>query len=273
MKRADIAIELGVSPSTVTRRAGRLGYPIRGRRPSRFDWPAIQAYHDAGHSLRECRLRFGFSVGAWDSAISRGELVPHPVRRQPVTGATRERVRALLAQGLSQAAIARRLAISPPTVSYHARRLGLPASAPAARRFDWDAIQRSYDSGLSVGECAALHGFSRCAWNDAVRRGAISARPLAMPLEQLLGARRNRNHLKQRLFALGLKEPICEACGLSQWLGRPLTLALHHVNGRGHDNRLENLQLLCPNCHSQTDNFAGRNRRALSAPRPPVGSA
>jgi hypothetical protein len=49
----------------------------------------------------------------------------------------------------------------------------------------------------------------------------------------------------------------------------PLTLALHHVNGVGDDNWLENLQLLCPNCHSQTDTFAGRN----AAARAPVAIA
>lgn len=122
-------------------------------------------------------------------------------------------------------------------------------------------IQRSYDVGLSVRECAELYGFSSCAWSDAVRRGAVTPRPRAMPLEQLLGGRRNRNHLKQRLFELGLKENSCEICGCSEWCGLPLSLALHHINGRPHDNRLENLQLLCPNCHSQTQNFAGRNHR------------
>jgi len=45
-------------------------------------------------------------------------------------------------------------------------------------------------------------------------------------------------------------------------LGDPLALALHHVNGDNCDDRLENLALLCPNCHSQTENFAGRNVRS-----------
>src|SRR5690242_7121913 len=47
--------------------------------------------------------------------------------------------------------------------------------------------------------------------------------------------------------------------GSTDWLDQPLALALHHVNGDKCDDRLENLALLCPNCHSQTENFAGRN--------------
>jgi Zn finger protein HypA/HybF involved in hydrogenase expression len=86
-----------------------------------------------------------------------------------------------------------------------------------------------------------------------------------MPIAILLAGPRNRTHLKGRLIAEGLKENRCEECGLTEWLGRPLSMALHHVNGDGRDNRLENLRLLCPNCHSQTDNFAGRGRKRLEA--------
>ena len=84
-----------------------------------------------------------------------------------------------------------------------------------------------------------------------------------MPVEELLreGVTRWRGHVKRRLIRLGLKQDRCEICGISDWLGAPLSLALHHVNGDGDDNRLENLHLLCPNCHSQTDTFAGRNIR------------
>jgi 5-methylcytosine-specific restriction endonuclease McrA len=64
-----------------------------------------------------------------------------------------------------------------------------------------------------------------------------------------------------------LKEARCERCGLTEWLGKPLPLQLHHVNGDGKDNRPENLQILCPNCHSQTDSWGGRIRRKI-----PVGS-
>lgn len=84
-----------------------------------------------------------------------------------------------------------------------------------------------------------------------------------MPLKELLtvGTHRGRYQLKMRLIKEGLKASRCERCGLVDWQGDRITLALHHVNGVRDDNRLENLQLLCPNCHSQTDTFAGRNPR------------
>ena len=66
--------------------------------------------------------------------------------------------------------------------------------------------------------------------------------------------------LKKRLFALGLKEEKCEKCGVgNKWLDEDLKLELHHINGNHFDNRLENLQILCPNCHSQTNSYKRRH--------------
>ena len=53
----------------------------------------------------------------------------------------------------------------------------------------------------------------------------------------------------------------CENCGLTEWQDKPIICELHHINGDSTDNRIENLQILCPNCHSQTDNFRSRNRK------------
>lgn len=72
--------------------------------------------------------------------------------------------------------------------------------------------------------------------------------------------------LKLMLLRDELKAPLCERCKRSKWLGEPMPLELHHINGNPFDNRIENLQVLCPNCHALTDNHAGRgSRRAVSA--------
>jgi hypothetical protein len=124
-------------------------------------------------------------------------------------------------------------------------------------------VQEYYDRGHSIRECCAEFGFSRQTWHAAVGRGAVKARPAKMPADQYFaaGTHRNRMHLKRRLLDERLKEPCCAVCGITSWRDRELSLALHHVNGDRLDNRVVNLELLCPNCHSQTENFAGRNGR------------
>ena len=52
----------------------------------------------------------------------------------------------------------------------------------------------------------------------------------------------------------------CNECGIKDWKGKKLSLHLDHINGCNSDNRIENLRFLCPNCHSLTETYTGRNK-------------
>ena len=243
--QTDIARELGLSPSTVSRHARLLGYRRRTR-TTRFDWHEIRAFYEAGHTVRECQARFGFSNGAWDAAAARGDVTPRTDSHSRIPGGSRQAVAALLTEGLTLAAIARKLGLSRSAISHHARKLGIAPDERCNRRYDWAEIQRYHDAGYSARECKDRFGFSSKTWHDARERGVLLTRPAAAPLDAYVirGRKVGRGHLKKRLIAAGLKENRCEICGIDAWLGQPLSLALHHVNGDGTDNRLGNLQLL-----------------------------
>jgi hypothetical protein len=77
------------------------------------------------------------------------------------------------------------------------------------------------------------------------------------PIEHYLikGSTITSFHLKQRLFYEKLKKQQCEQCLLTEWNGQPIPTDLDHIDGDGTNNLLENLRILCPNCHAQTETY------------------
>lgn len=68
-----------------------------------------------------------------------------------------------------------------------------------------------------------------------------------------------RNVVRHRILRDNLIEYKCSECGITEYNNKPISLQLDHINGVNNDNRLENLRWLCPNCHSQTETYAGKN--------------
>lgn len=95
--------------------------------------------------------------------------------------------------------------------------------------------------------------FKGHAWNKDENKKPVKHRdPSRLLTQQTVKEHFIKNH-----------EYKCEKCGISEWNGMPITLQLHHKDGDHNNNEESNLSLLCPNCHSQTENFCGK-KKALS---------
>lgn len=66
--------------------------------------------------------------------------------------------------------------------------------------------------------------------------------------------------LHKRLLKEGIKEHKCEICGNTMWNGEKIPLQLDHIDGNPHNHLLNNLRMLCPNCHAQTETYCGKNK-------------
>ena len=129
--------------------------------------------------------------------------------------------------------------------------------AEVCRKIGLKAVGGNYKTVKSKIELYNLDisHFTGQGWNKG---GKSTERAARYPLKEVLKEDiiYSSDTLKKRLIKEGIKENKCEICSIS---GEEVTLELHHINGNHYDNRLENLQILCPNCHSKTPNFKNRN--------------
>ena len=85
-----------------------------------------------------------------------------------------------------------------------------------------------------------------------------------IPLSEIISESLHPNYqtykLKQRLLKEGVKTNRCEKCGITEWNNESINMELHHIDGDRTNHLLNNLEMICPNCHSQTDNYRAKNK-------------
>jgi len=139
-----------------------------------------------------------------------------------------------------------------------------------------EQIKYLVDTSTSIGEICQKLNYTKTGYNFKRIKERITSEGLTItsnrwvcgnhrvPLEDILvenSEYTNNFRLKIRLVQEEKLEYKCKTCGnLGEWMGKPLSLQLDHINGVNNDNRLENLRFLCANCHSQTETYCGKKR-------------
>lgn len=215
-------------------------------RPSKISDEALRAALPAAENLRQLLISLGVAAYGGNYDIIRERLrrlgIDEPrfqcrARPAPVG---REELAEAVQQSDSWAMAARRLGLSGPAGQVRVKRLAANAGLDA-----------SHMLGQACGR--------------GLRLGGREAEPLSTVL--VPGRRLNTARLRERLLRERLLGPECVACGRDTWEGAPIPLELDHVNGDRTDNRLQNLRLLCPNCHARTPTYRGRNIGAWTGTR------
>ena len=145
------------------------------------------------------------------------------------------------------------------------------------KNFSKEEIEQFVNESASYAELARKIGYDDicCRNGSAYRDVHTMIDELNLDISHFTGQGWNKNNFDYSRFRYGinissksalnaiaaLRGRVCESCGLSTWMGQDITLEVHHKDGDSLNNELDNLQLLCPNCHSMTSNWKGRNNK------------
>lgn len=147
------------------------------------------------------------------------------------------------------------------------------------KRFTDDDIINASKCSISASAAAEMIGISPGAYKRHASRlgvfitnqaGKGMAKPIndyrKINLKEILEGKHpsyQTNKLRMRLLSEGIKEHRCEMCYITEWMNKPAPLELDHIDGDRYNHKISNLRLLCPNCHSQTDTYCGRNKKSM----------
>lgn len=189
-----------------------------------------------------------------------------------------DKIKDMLRQGRKYSEIMKELNVASSTISYHAKRIGLNRFSYEHKEHDWNEIQRLCDEGLSFHSIEKIVGINRHTLSDAKKNGKITLsenrnsylnRVRYVPEEVLIvDSPCSTSRIKKVIKRNSLLKYYCsnEECmlyGIENpiWAGKKIVLHLDHINGIRNDHRIENLRWLCPNCHSLTETYCGKNKR------------
>lgn len=203
---------------------------------------------------------------------------------------TGDKIKEMLLAGYNYPQIMKHLGVAGSTIAYHVKKLSMRKQTNLESLYDWNAVQAYYDKGFSIGEVTSFYNIPPSSFRDARTRGLIKTikgrkskywhehrilvdgkysvdKRYTIPDELLLceNSDLSQTGLRKKYLEYSIYECANEKCPLYQstpiWCNGNLVLHLDHINGIRNDNRLKNLRWLCPNCHSQTPTYCGRNKR------------
>lgn len=146
------------------------------------------------------------------------------------------------------------------------------------KKYNKESLQKAINESLSIREVLLKFGLRATSGNYGVfyrfiKKNNINTDNLVGRHKSITGVIRTETtdyltnskpissfKLKERLIKEKIKENKCEICGLTEWQNKPLSCQLHHIDGNNCNNDINSLIMLCPNCHSQTETFSGRNK-------------
>lgn len=148
----------------------------------------------------------------------------------------------------------------------------IPASCPlCSKEFDniysMSAHKGHCDGRNSTTQLEASRGWNRGLTRKTDDRLRKLGDKQSIPLSEILAGKHPKvqtNKLKHKLLSEGIFQNTCSVCGISEWLNQPIVCELDHINGNRYDHHLDNLRILCPNCHSQTKTYCGKNKGSYS---------